>query len=148
MVEALLYTCLFDRRPDYAGSFALDVAPGRSCSSTEWARACLEDLPAALQWFVQIGWRAVLFLRLGPRRSPDRIAGWEVTERADERTVLRARSPLVDAELVFRVEATRVVWSTAVVYRRRLAAVIWPPVSLLHRPIVRYALRRTARRVR
>jgi len=37
------------------------------------------------------------------------------------------------------------VWSTFVSYERPIAKAIWPPVSLLHRPLVRIALRRAAR---
>ena len=144
MVASLLYTCLSDRQPDYTDSFALDVDPHRRRSSAEWAKASLEGLPVALRWFVWAGWRLVLGLRLGPRGSPGHIAGWAVAERTDARTVLRTRSPLLDAELMFRVEPSRVVWSTAVAHRRRLASLIWPPVSILHRRIVPYALRRAA----
>ncbi len=44
----------------------------------------------------------------------------------------------------FRLVEGRLVWSTFVTYERPVARVIWPPISLLHRLLVRFALRRAA----
>ena len=90
------------------------------------------------------GWRFVLGLRLGPRRSPDHILGWHVIDCRPDETVCHLRSGFLDAHNTFRLVDGQLVWSTFVTYERPIARVIWPPVSLLHRPLVRFALRRAA----
>ena len=56
------------------------------------------------------------------------------------------RSGFLDAYNTFRLIEGRLVWSTYVTYEKRIARVIWLPTSLLHRPLVRFALRRAALR--
>jgi hypothetical protein len=58
--------------------------------------------------------------------------------------VCHLRSGFLSAYNTFRRVDERLVWSTFVVYERRIGRLIWPPVSLLHRPLVRVALRRAA----
>lgn len=91
-----------------------------------------------------VGWRVVLGLRLGPLSSPDHILGWRIVERRADGTVCRLQSRLLDAYNTFTTEEGRLVWSTFVFYERPVARLIWPPVSLLHRPLVRAALRRAS----
>jgi len=137
----------FDADSDYCGGFAIDL-PSRNEGSTEqWARTILEGAPVALRWFIVAGWRFVLGLRLGPRHSTEHILGWRITRRLHDETVLEVRSAFLTAHLVFDRDGSRLVWSTFVRYDRRIAALIWPPVSLLHRRIVPYTLARAAPRV-
>jgi hypothetical protein len=90
------------------------------------------------------GWRLVLGLRLGPRQSPDHILGWKIIDRRPDETVCQLPSRFLDAyNTSVKVDGT-FVWSTFVGYTRPFAKVIWPPVALLHRPLVRMALRRAA----
>jgi hypothetical protein len=91
------------------------------------------------------GWRLVLGLPLGPRHSPDHILGWRIVERVPDETICQLRSRLVDAHNVFRKRDGTFVWSTLVTYRSGAARFVWPPVSLLHRFLVRIALRRAAK---
>ena len=134
-------------RADYTDGFALERGRADAASSERWARASLEDAPLALRWFIIAGWRIVLRLRLGPRPSPDYVLGWKIIGRAPEETVLELRSSFLTAHLVFRLDGQRVIWSTFVQYDRRLAGFVWPPVSLLHRRIVPFALRGAASRL-
>jgi hypothetical protein len=90
------------------------------------------------------GWRLVLRLPLGPPRSADHILGWPIVDRRPDETVCHLRSGFLDAYNTFRLVEGRLVWSTYVAYEKRIAKVIWPPASLLHRPLVRFALRRAA----
>jgi hypothetical protein len=92
------------------------------------------------------GWRLVLRLRLGPRHSPDHVLGWRIVDRSPDETVCQLRSGFLDAHNVFRELDGMLVWSTFVTYERPIGRVIWSPVSLLHRLLVRVALRRAARR--
>jgi hypothetical protein len=129
---------------DYHGAFDTPIPAGDDRTAEQWARDALERMPAALYWFVLVGWRVVLGLRLGPRTSPDHIAGWEIAERSPDRVLLATRSWLLAAELEFRKADGKLVWTTLVGYERKPAAFIWPPVLVLHRTIVPYTLRRAA----
>ena len=133
------------RRPDFACAYEVDIATGDDRTSERWARNAWEGASAPLRWFMLVGWRLVLGLRLGPRTSPDHILGWQITDRTPNRTVCQLSSPFLRASNTFCQEGGRLVWSTEVIYDRGIARVIWPPVSLLHRPLVRLALQRAAR---
>ena len=98
-----------------------------------------------MRWFMVAGWRFVLRLRLGPRNSANHILGWQIIDRRPDETVCQLRSGFLDAYNTFRLVDGRLVWSTVVIYEGPIARVIWPPVSVLHRPLVRFALRRAAR---
>jgi hypothetical protein len=92
-----------------------------------------------------VGWRGVLGLRLGPRHSPDDILGWRIVDRGPDRIVCQLGSGFLSARNEFRKADGNLVWSTFVTYDRPMARVIWPPASLIHRLLVRIALRRTAK---
>lgn len=130
---------------DFACAYEVDIPPGDDRSTEQCARAAWEDAPAPMRWFMVAGWRFVLGLRLAPRSSPDAVLGWPIIDRRPDETVCRLRSPFLSASNTFRRVDGRLVWSTFVHYDRALAKLVWPPVSLLHRPLVRIALRRAAR---
>ena len=133
-------------RPDFACAYEVSVSPGDDRSAEQWARAAWEGSPAGMRWFMLAGWRLVLGLRLGPRRSPDHILGWRIVERRRDETTCRLDSWFLSASNSFRLTEDRLVWSTFVTYERPIAKLVWPPVSLLHRALVRVALRGGARR--
>ena len=130
--------------PDFACAYEIEVAPGDARSPEQWAQAAWEGAPDLLRWFILAGWRFVLRLRLGPRPSPDHIKGWHISERRADETVCQLRSSFLNAYNTFRRIEGRLVWSTFVIYDRPIAKVIWPPVSLFHRRLVRVALRRAS----
>lgn len=109
-----------------------------------WARAVFEEGPALLRGFVAAGWRLVLLLRLGPRTSPDHVAGWAVVDRSPAHVALEAESPLLAAQNTIDVTDSCVTWTTTVHYRRGVARVIWAVALPVHRLTVRYLLRRAA----
>jgi hypothetical protein len=90
------------------------------------------------------GWRFVLGLRLGPRSTPDHILGWHISDRGDDLIVCRLQSSFLSAYNTFERADRRMIWSTFVIYERGIGRLIWPLVSLVHRPLVRMALRRAA----
>ena len=132
------------RRHDFACAYEIAIDPHDRRSSEEWARAAWEGAPTPLRWFMLAGWRFVLGLRLGPRPSPDHILGWQIVESDPETTVCQLRSRFLNALNSFRIDEGRFTWSTFVSYDRPIARFIWPPVSLIHRLLVRVALRRAA----
>ncbi|MHB8463814.1 MAG: hypothetical protein ACYDH6_21625 [Acidimicrobiales bacterium] len=132
---------------DYCDGVAIDTHDPNPPGTEQWARASLEDAPLALRWFIVAGWRYILRLRLGPRHSLDHILGWRIVRRLPDETVLELRSNSLSAHLVFRRDGTRIAWSTFVHYDRRIAAFVWPPVSLVHRRIVPLALRLATSRI-
>jgi len=131
---------------DFGCAYEVAIAPGDNRTSEEWARAVWEGAPTPLRWFMVVGWRFVLGLRLGPRSSPDHILGWRIVHLDPDVTVCKLRSGVLSASNVFRkVDGEVFVWSTFVVYTRPMARVIWPLVSSSHRLLVRIALRRAVR---
>ena len=135
-------------RGAFVCAYATDVAPGDVRPAEDWARQMWEGAPTLLRWFMWMGWRGVLRLRLGQRHSPDHILGWQVIEREPDLTVCHLRSSSLSAYNTFARREGRLVWSTYVLYDRPLGRLIWLPASLLHRPIVRYSLARAQRRGR
>lgn len=129
---------------DFACAYETAINPEDGRSSEEWARAAWEDAPAPLRWFMVAGWRFVLGLRLGPQSSPDHILGWQIFERDPNTTACQLHSGFLAAVNIFHRAEGRFTWSTFVTYDRPIARVVWPPVSVIHRLLVRLALRRVA----
>ncbi len=128
----------------YTDSHEAKPPAGDDRSPEQWARATFERAPRPVRWFLLAGWRTVLGLRLGPYPSPEHVLGWRIVERAPDSITIELRSWLMTARQVFRTEQSRVTQATLVRYERRIAAVIWPPVSILHRQIVPRCLRAAA----
>ena len=126
--------------PDYVDLF---TAPGPSGRSAEqWARAAVETgagLPG------QILWRGVLGLRLDPGRSPDHVGGWLIAGRGYDWIRLEAASSFLTAQIVVHVDDGEISVATFIRYDRTVAAVVWPPVSVLHRRAMLGLLRHAAR---
>jgi hypothetical protein len=133
-------------RSDWSCGFAVVVAPGDGRSTEQWARAVWEEAPAPIRLFLIAGWRLVLGLRLGDRNSADHVLGWKIVHRLPNETAIEAKSRTLTAYNTFQRDDDRLIWSTFVRYDRPAARLIWPPVSLVHRPLVRYSLKGAARR--
>jgi hypothetical protein len=119
-------------RASYASAFEVSGARLDARSAEQWARAAFEDAPAVLRSSVLIGWRYVLGLRLGPRRAPAHVLGWAIVRKATDSIVLEARSPLLTARKIVRIESSRVVMTTFVRYERRAGGVVWAAVAPVH----------------
>ena len=130
---------------DFACAYEVTVLPGDHRSSEQWARAAWEGASAPLRWFMLAGWRFVLGLRLGPRGSEDHVLGWQIIGRRPDETVCQLSSTFLSATNTFRLVDGTFIWSTFVTYKRPRARVIWPPVSVLHRLLVRMSLRRASK---
>jgi hypothetical protein len=131
----------------YASAFALATPRARAMTSEQWARAVFEQGPAPLRSFVEVGWRALLGLRLGPRHSPGHVAGWTIAavdERPDTVT-LTAESRLLRARNVVAVDEGVVEWVTTVQFDRRLGRIAWTLAAPVHSVTIPYLLTRAER---
>lgn len=130
---------------NFAYAYEVGVPAGDTRTAEQWARTAWECAPTPLRWFITAGWRLVLGLRLGPRRSRDHILGWRIVDCHPEEIACQLDSWFLNGYNTFRLTDGHLIWSTFVTYERPIAKVIWPPVSILHRALVRSALRRAAR---
>jgi hypothetical protein len=129
--------------PDYVDLFTVVTGAARGTSPEEWARAVAEE---AAGRGGQVAWRVLLGLRLDPRPSPDRVAGWTIAGRGRDWLRLAAASWFMTAELVFQVGDERLSVATLIRYDRPIAARIWPPLAaVVHRRSMPGLLRHAAR---
>lgn len=128
--------------PDYTDAHEASIVGVAARSPEQWARSTFEGAPLAVRWFLLVGWRTVLGLRLEPRSSPDRVLGWKIVDRGPNWVTLELCSGFLSAHLVFWADDSRVVQSTFVRYDRRMGAIVWPPVSIIHRRLLPYVLKR------
>jgi hypothetical protein len=132
---------------DYRDAFSVSLrADATPLSAEQWSRLLLEAPAAPMRWFLRVGWRTALGLKLGPIGSPDHVLGWRIGGRGPGWVRLEQESRLLSASLVTRVERERLTQATFVCYKSRLAPLIWYPVSLLHRHIVPHLLGRATSR--
>jgi hypothetical protein len=115
-------------RQDYVDLFT--VTTDADGSPEDWARAGIDE---AAGLGGQFAWRVVLGLRLESRSSTDHIAGWEVVERSDSFIVLEAASWCLTAQIVVAVDRAQVSVATFIRYDLPVAALVWGPVSVIHR---------------
>ena len=133
--------------PDYVDLFTATASGARDKSAEEWARAVLEDTPSGRS--APSLWR-FLGLRLGPTPSPDFVQGWKIAHRGEDWIRIEATSWFMTAHAVVQVDHGHVSLALFVRYDRLIAALIWPPVSVMHRRgvpvILRQALTASASR--
>ncbi len=109
----------------------------------------MEGAPRPLRWFVFVGWKFVLLLRLAPRGTPGTVAGWTVVGSATPASItLEVSSSLVSARKVVRVEGDRVTLATYVWYERTLGRVLWSALAPVHHRIEPLLITSAASRAR
>jgi hypothetical protein len=128
---------------DYADRFTL--ATDAEATPEDWARAMFGDLPGVAGWFI---WRGVLGLRLSRGRSPATVAGWRIGGRGEDWIRLETASRSLGADLLVQTGEGRVSLTTCMHYDRRWGAVVWPPLSAVHRRLVPGVLEAAERRIR
>jgi hypothetical protein len=126
--------------PGYASAFEVDLSATDIRTPERWARDTFEGAPRVLRWFVLVGWRYVMWFRLGPRPSPDHVLGWRIAASAPDVMTLEVRSGLATAHKVVRVEVDRVVMTTYVVFERRLGRAVWSAIAPIHHRTEPYLL--------
>jgi hypothetical protein len=127
---------------DYADRFTL--ATDATATPERWARAMFGDVPNAGQLFL---WRGLLGLRLSRGRSPDTVAGWLIGGRGDSWIRLTAASWLLTGNLLVQTAPGRVSLTTLIHYAGPPAALLWPPLSTVHRRLIPGVLDGAAARV-
>jgi hypothetical protein len=143
-VAVALETRATDKPPDYIDAFEVPISSTNTSTPEQWARAVFENAPRPVRWFLLLGWRGVLGLRLGPRPSSDHVLGWRIVETSPEAVRLELRSAFMTAQLILRVASSTAVLTTNVYYTQRLAHPLWAAVGLIHRQMIPYLLGRAA----
>jgi hypothetical protein len=127
-------------RVDYADAFVVDTEGAPDRSAEEWARAVLEDAPAATRATLQSGW-TTLGLKIDLGGSADSILGWPIRERSPDVVLLGADSRVgMPAQLLVKVEPDTVLFCTFVQHDNPAVRVAWAAVEPVHVPIVRRIL--------
>jgi hypothetical protein len=124
--------------PDYVDLFTARTSMATDKSPEEWARALLEDTPTGRS--APVLWRR-LGLHLGPTPSPDYIQGWKIADHGDGWIRIETASWFMSAHAVVKVDCGQVSIALFLRYDRPIAALIWPPVSVMHRRGVPVMLR-------
>jgi hypothetical protein len=112
----------------------------------QFVQAVLKTLPRGLLIFIPFVQRVFLGLRLQLRPSPDRLLGWKIAERGENWIRIEAASWFLTCHVVMHADEGVLSLASFIRYDRRLAAFVWPPVSLVHRQVA-LALVRSAIRV-
>ena len=133
------------RKADYSTAVRLDGGP--AAAPQQWARGCLEGAPVGLRQGLVLGWRHGLRLRLGPLRSPATVLGWYLTESTDERAVISAGSPLLEAQHHFVRNGDSITWATVVRTHTPLGRTLWRAVAPLHELSMPLLMKRAATRI-
>jgi hypothetical protein len=130
----------------YEDAFALETATAQERTAEQWARAVLEDAPAAFRRALRRTWFA-LGLELGPVRTEGFVFGWEVRAATQDVAVLAVRSRMgFRAELVFKREQHTLVLASFVQDENRIARAATTAVAPVHRRAVRYLLTQAGKR--
>jgi len=125
---------------DYVDLFTLQTTADSDWSADQWARAVLEEGPAARR-FGFLPWRALLVLRLGPSRTPSYVHGWKIAARDEDWIRLEAASWLMTCNAVVHLQGCQVSVALFVRYDNRAAAAWWPMWSRVHRRAMPIILR-------
>jgi hypothetical protein len=122
---------------------AIGDMPGRT--PEQLIQAALNDLPRALLVLIPFVQRVFLGLRLKLKPSPERLLGWEIADRGESWVRIEAASWFLTGHVVMHADQGRLSFASFIRYDRRLAALVWPPISLIHRQValalVRSAIR-------
>jgi hypothetical protein len=108
-------------------------------------QAALKSMPRGLLLLIPFVQRVFLGLRLKLRPSPDRLLGWTIADRGENWVRIEAASWFLTGHVVIHVAEGQISFASFIRYDRRLAALVWPPISLIHRQValalVRSAIR-------
>lgn len=128
--------------PDYIDFFAVTTKQAADASAERWSRTAIEDAAGLGGQFI---WRGVLGLRLKSQPSTERVGGWKIADRGEDWIRLEASSWFLTAHLVFRLDDEHLSAGTFIRYDRPIAALIWVPLSAVHRRLMPGLLRQTVR---
>jgi hypothetical protein len=124
--------------PDYVDLFTATAAQIRRASPEYWARTAIER---AAGGGGQLIWRGLLRLRLASSRAPDLVGGWRIGERADRWIRLEAASSSLTAHIAIAADDGELSMATFLRYDRPFGAILWRPLSAIHRGLMPGLLR-------
>lgn len=125
-------------RVDYADLFSGVAERPVSVTPAAWAQAMGPGAPFHVRVVVRaahLAQRRVLGLHLDKRDEPNRVLGWKLSAAGDHWFSMEAEGWLGEGHLIFHMDGRRVCIGTLLRYDRRMAALVWAPVSLLHRQV-------------
>jgi hypothetical protein len=133
---------------DYTDGFRLETGLAQERTAEDWARALLEEAPAATRAKLRRGW-FVLGVRLGSTEDDRLVLGWTVRWSSPDNVLLAARSLLgFEAEVLVRRERTAVVVATLMQLKNPVARAVWAAFAPQHRRVLRHLLKEAARPAR
>lgn len=97
--------------------------------------AALKGVPRGLLVLIPFVQRVLLGLRLELRPSPDHLLGWKIADRGENWIRIEAASWFLTGHVVMHGDEGQLSFASFIRYDRRLAAFVWPPVSLIHRQV-------------
>lgn len=115
---------------DYVDLFVANVPGADRTPPEQWARASMEGASRAGRF---LAWQTVLALRLDLSPGPERITGWQITERTEDFIRVEAPSWHLSARMVFRTQPDEVQFATFIRYDRAISRAIWGALSAVHR---------------
>ncbi|MFI0372095.1 hypothetical protein ACH35V_29900 [Actinomadura sp. 1N219] len=128
---------------DYVDLFTLTT--DRDAPPEQWARTMFGDTPTLAERFI---WRVLLGLRLAKGRSPDTVAGWQITGRGENWIRLEAASRSLTGNLLVQAADGRVSLATFIRYDRLPGRLLWSPLSAVHRRLAPGLLHEAAAKIR
>jgi Protein of unknown function (DUF2867) len=132
-------------RVDYTDAFVMEAEKALDRTAEQWARAMMDNAPAATRSALRRGWFA-LGLKIAPGSSDRYVLGWEVRQRTPDQLLLGADSRIgMPAELLFELRDGDVLFATLVQHKNPLVRAVWAAVAPQHRRIVTQLLRRSVR---
>jgi hypothetical protein len=111
----------------------------------QFIHAALKRLPRGLPFFIAFVQRVFLGLRLKLAPSPDRLLGWKIADRGENWIRIEAASWFMTGHVVMHSDEGLLSFASFIRYDQRLAAFVWPPVSLIHRQVALALVRRGIR---
>jgi hypothetical protein len=130
---------------DYADIVTATIDETPNGEPEQLIRAVLNGMPRGLLFFIPFVQRVFLGLRLKLRPSPDRLLGWQIADRGKNWIRIEAASWFLTGHVVMHLDEGQLSFASFIRYDRQLAALVWPPVSLIHRQVA-LALVRSATR--
>jgi hypothetical protein len=128
------------QRVDYADTFRVELADVRARTAEQWARAVLEDAPAAVRGQLLSGWNS-LGLKVGTGRTG--VLGWNVVSATPDVLLLGAESRIgMPGQLLFERHGDELVFATFVEHGNAAARAVWGSVKRVHVTTVRGLLGR------
>jgi hypothetical protein len=117
---------------DYADIVTVAVAE-TPADPEQFVYARLKEVPRGLLWLVSFVQRVFLGFRLRRGPSPDHLLGWKISDRGENWMRIETASWFMTAHVVIHADAHQLSLASFIRYDRWPAALVWPPVSLIHR---------------